>query len=460
MVQIVCILMGFIFVCLALVLGFLLYNRYKTIDLMIIFIFSLIIFNGFIPVFLINEESNRFFIDYLYIIKTYTVIDILMYYIQNITLLLSSIFGWMIIKKNYRLVLDENKERANGSSSLKKIRNIAKFCLILSIGSYYLYSQPYGGFINLLEYTSSLRSGIITVNNPFSFLQKFGRFSIFSTLLFCGLILDKKYKKTDLLYGLISIIFSIYYLYSLGGRVSFISFFLILLLARIFYKYQQKINLKLVTRMIFVLIGIILGLYYMTKFFIRGTVDLAIIDFFINEISFAFASFRNVINYPGIFLFKHVILSPLYFLPSSIWNLKFGFDTATSFNTFLFTGGYKGEGDISGSVPLDIISFSWLEGGFFGPVIIGILYGLLLAVLQRKLNEISNKGVRSFIFSYMIVEFAILVVPYGDTVHLIQSAFSFIIGFCILTHMLKNKVKSKRSQLSIPDSVNGIEEGE
>lgn len=446
MVQLITILIGLIFIFLCFFFIFLIYNKSRIINLIIIFLFALIIFNGIVPIFLISADENRFFSDYLYIIRSYTTTNIIVFYIQNIMLLICSILGWMLVKKKPRTITQDEEELISLIKlSSNTTKRIALSFLVLSIISYYLYSKAYGGFLGLLEYTSSIRSGLFSINNPFGFLQKLGGFSVFSTLLYSGLVIDKKIKKIDLLYYVLSIIFSIYYLFSLGGRVSFISFFVVLILAVIFHKFHQKIDLKLVIRITIVATGIIFSLYYITNIFVRGSSSLAITDFFINEVSFGFASFKNVFDYQGIFMFKHVIFSILYFLPSSIWDSKLGFDTATSFNTFLFTGGYKGNGDVLGSIPLDIISFSWLEGGFFGTIIIGILFGAFLALLQKNINKIPNNGVRSFIFSYAAIQFAVLIVLYGDTVHVIQGEFSFFLGFCILTNLIKNCIKKTKS---------------
>lgn len=440
MVQIIAIILGFLFSGLCIFINLLLYKRTKKISLINIFIFMLIIFNGILPVFLINNALNNAFSKSLTIIEDYTISGVFLYYSQNLILLISTTFGWLLVKKgSYNKITTKDISRVNNLNYIS-IKRISIFSLILAMVSYYLYSRAYGGYLGLLDYTTAIRSGLMTVNNPFSFLEKFGGFSLFSTLLLSGLILDKNHSKKDLIWLIASISFSIYYLYSLGGRASLVNFFAALMIGIIFYKYHGKITLNLAFKVGGIVLGAILGLYYVTNIFARGSGSLSIYDFFIQELSFPFASFNMVLDYPGMFLFKHVILTPLYFLPSSIW-INMGFDTASSFNTLLFMGARKGESGVTGSVPLDLLSFSWLQGGFIGSLVIGILFGLLLAVLQRMINCILNKGVKSFVFSYVAVEFAIMIIIYGDTVHVIQGNFSFIVGFCLLLSLLKRNTK-------------------
>lgn len=444
MVLATAIILSFLFISGNFLLTYLLYKRINRINLLIVFIFALILFNGIIPVFLVSEATKNSYDYSLIIINRYSALDILMYYILNIIMLISAFFGWLIIKKRSELI-DAIEESVSMSLNYKTIKNLSIIFLLSSIFLYYLYSRAYGGFIYLLEYTTAIRSGTMNINNSFSFLQKFGGFSIFSSLLFSGLVLEKEHLRRDVVWLVFSILFSIYYLFSLGGRVSLISFVTVLILGYIFYRYQNKITLSLVIKTVLIVLGIILGLYYITYIFARGTSSLSIKDFFIQELSYPLASFKMVSNSTELFWFKHVILSPLYFLPQSIWGSRLGLDTASSYNTFLFTGARKGERGITGSVPLDLLSFSWLEGGVIGVVIIGLLFGLLLAILQKYINSISNKGVSSLIFSYVSVKFSVMIVNYGDTVHIIQGEFAFIIGFFILMFFLvRNSKKAKK----------------
>lgn len=443
MMLITSVILSFLFCALSIILISSIYKRSKKINMIIIFVLSLILFNGIIPVFLLNEATNSGFSNSLGIVGKYSILDICLYYFQNVMLLTSAVFGWLIMKKHSLLCKDIEISKLT-ALNCKTIRRVSIFFLILSVLCYYLYSMAFGGFVNLLAYTAAIRSGIIRSYNPFSFLQKFGGFTLLSTLLLCGLIIEKSYKKSDVAWFVFSLIFSTYYLYSLGGRASFVAFFASIGLGYVFYKYENKITLKLIMKSSAIACGIILGLYFLTRIFSRETSDLSIISFFAQELSFPMASFKLVTDQPHVFWFKHVILSPLYFLPSSIWDLKLGFDTASSFNTILFMGAPKGENGVTGSIPLDVLSFSWLEGGIIGGVFVGLIFGSLLAILQKVINDIPNRGIKSLILSYASIKFAVMTVNYGDTVHIIQGDFAFIAGFCMLAFLLKKNIKKIR----------------
>lgn len=442
MLKTITMILGFLFSFICVYINYLLYHKTKKINLINTFIFALTVFNGLIPILLINKATSNSSSRFLNIIEGYNSFDVFLYYTQNLILLISAVSGWIIIKEYPRKTIDNLQVSRVIDLNYKTIKKVSVFSLILSIVSYYIYSRAYGGFISLLNYTSAIRSGIIKINNPFSFLQKVGGFSTFSTLLFSGLLLEKKQIKSDLPWLIFSLFFSTYYLYSLGGRLSMVAFFTVLVLGCIFYRYQNRITIGLIIKIGTVTIGTILGLYYITNIFTRASMNFSLIDFFIHELSFPFASFKMVYDFPGIFLYKHVLLAFLYFLPTTIWSSKLGFDTATSFNTFLYMGARKGENGVTGSVPLDMLSFSWLEGGSCGVLIIGMLFGILLGILEKKIDDIPNEGVKAFIFSYIAIHFAVIAVNYGDTVHVIQGDFAFIIGFIILMFLLKRNASN------------------
>lgn len=442
MIELITFILTFIFIAFCLIISFVSYKKNNSLNILIVFVFSLILFNGILPFFLINESLDYNLNKSFSLIENYTIEDIFLYYSQNIILLFSTFLGWRIIKRKYKTV-NQNITIENKYLYNKTIGKIAKLLLSLSIIAYYVYSIAYGGFISLISYTSDIRSGITEVKNPISFLQKFGGFSVFATLLFAGLLVDKTYNKRMKPWFLFSFVFSVYYLYSLGGRVTFISFFVILILGYGIYKSNYKIKIDVVIKGIIVSLISISGIYYITRIFTRKSAAYSLIDFLLYELSFPFASFNGVIPYAGIYKFKHIVLTPLYFLPTSIWEVKMELKTASSFNTFLFMGAEKGVNGVTGSVPLDIVSFSWLEGGAVGALIIGILFGIFIGFLQKFINSILSNGVKAFIFSYAVLNLAVKIVNYGDPVHVIQGCFSFFIGSIFLIFSLKRLTNKK-----------------
>ena len=136
-------------------------------------------------------------------IERYDATSISIYFLLNIVLLIAVISGWTIVgkigKKASGIKYDYN---LNLNEKLYFTLTITAWLLfVLALGSYVLYARAYGGFSGLLYYSKAIRSSLITINNPFSFLQRFGAFSFFSSFLFFSMLIDKnlEIKKEEML---------------------------------------------------------------------------------------------------------------------------------------------------------------------------------------------------------------------------------------------------------------------
>ena len=49
-------------------------------------------------------------------------------------------------------------------------------------------------------------------------------------------------------------------------------------------------------------------------------------------------------------VFKDIAIAPLYLLPQRIWSQKLNIESASSFNTFVFSGARKGVAGVTGEV--------------------------------------------------------------------------------------------------------------
>lgn len=377
-------------------------------------------------------------------IETYDPLSIGIYFALNIILLAAVIAGWTFFcrpgKKADR-VRYNNYEYNKLCSCMDKA---AWLLFAIAVLSYILYARAYGGFIGLLFYSNVIRSGIFLVNNPFSFLQRFGAFAFFASFLFFSLIIDKKQtkdkKKKSIAGFILSFCFSIFVLYSWDGRVAFIVYLLTFLLGAILYRHKS------ITRLLRKLaITLILGLILIVAFdrlLNRSPIGISVSSLFVRELSFPSAAFITRLGNSSFRWFKDILIAPVYLLPSRIWRYMLGLDTASMQITYDFWGAYKGDAGVTGSVPVDLLTFSYMQAHIAGVVIVGLLTGAALYGLQLLQDRIPVESIRAVIGSNIILNAIILTVPYGEPYHILTRNF-YLIGGLILIFIIFGKQKQK-----------------
>jgi hypothetical protein len=374
--------------------------------------------------------------------------SILIYYALNLIMVFSIIIGW-IIAKDILLIKKRGLEKPNLNYVKKytlKTYKVAWLMLILSVILYALYSCAYGGFTGLILNSRLIRSGITVVENSFSFLQRFGSFAFFSSYLFLGLIIDKTLdfsKRKSLFFGFVlSFGFSIFVLYTWVGRISFIVYFSTLVMGIILFRNTSIIRLsrKLVNLALLSFASIIL----FDRLLNRSRVGISSIELFTKELSFPVASFITQLEINSLRWFKDLFVFPLYILPSRIWNVMLGIESASMENTYAFWGAVKGQSGVTASIPVDMLTFSYMQASVLGVLLTGIIWGFLIVILQNMVNKIPIRGIRMVLLGNVILNVVVLSVLYGDPLHIITRNFGLISGVLVLA--LVNKIKVKRSR--------------
>lgn len=421
-----------------------LFQLKKKVEMLDWFLISIALFNGVGFSFVIWSTFKGNNIDiWASRIHQYSIGSILIYYALNFIMIFSVVLGWTIAKsKASKRNFSSNNYDINYEVKYKmKAYKIAWLMLIVGVFSYMLYSRVYGGFIGLIYYSRLIRSGITVVQNSFSFLQRFGSFAFFSSYIFLGLIIDKTVvlkKRMGIFLGFIlSFLFSIFVLYTWVGRISFVVYLATLILGVSLYKNASifRLSRNLLKLFFLSLASIVL----FDKVLNRSRVGISIIELFTKELSFPVASFISHLEINSFRWFKDVFISPIYILPSRIWNTALGLDTASMENTFVFWGAVKGQSGVTGSIPVDFLTFSYMQASIFGVIVVGILWGLLLLWIQNKINRIHSKGIRMILLGNVILNVTVLSVLYGDPLHIITRNFGLIVGMIILS--LANKIK-------------------
>lgn len=306
--------------------------------------------------------------------------------------------------------------------------------LAMAFISYIFYSRAYGGFGGLLYYAKFIRSGILVVNNPFSFLQRFGGFAFFASFIFFALLIDKNLKgvkRKDCIAGfLASFCFSVFVLYSWDGRVAFMVYLLVFLLSLILYR--NKSVIRLVRKLAIVLVFALILIVAFDRLLARSPVGISVTSLFVRELSFPSAAFITWLGKDSFRWFRDILIAPIYLLPSRIWRYMLGLDTASMLITYDFWGANKGEAGVTGSVPVDLLTFSYMQAHIAGVVIIGLLLGAILYGLQQLQGKIPLESVRAVVGSDIILNLVILTVPYGEPYHILTRCFYLIVGLILL----------------------------
>jgi len=351
--------------------------------------------------------------------------DLYLIHTLCVMVLLAAIWvGWHLMSLSSWIRHSTVKNVAGNIISTNKTAVIAWIILGSAILLQWLYTRAYGGFFGIFEYSRALRSGILLINNSFSFLQPFGTLSLISSFIFFGLILSRR-KKYFVSFGLlISFFFSLYILYSRQGRIGFLIYISTFALGYAFHRRIRPIALLAGTGIL--LLGVLIAAYILTiTLNLHQTSSLT--SFLAKELAFPFVSFFAQIN-SGEHLhrgFIDFLVTPLYFLPSSFWAGMV--DNATEINTTVIIGASKGQDGVTGGIPVDLLTLGVMQFSSIGILLTGMLYGCLLRALQSLLKRISIPGLRVTFEAFIIFRIAIFAVFYAHPAHVVAACF----GLCI-----------------------------
>lgn len=427
-------------IILAFLMSIVIINRFfnqKILKFLDWFIVSLTVFNGIGFVFVLCATlAGRNSISWSQYINQFDNETVILYIMSSVILGLGAVFGWIFTDKITPSVKNKKNQDVDSLIQyLRKAKQVAWIMFFLGVFFYWLYSRAYGGFIGLLGNSFAIRSGIARVSNPLSFFQRFGGFSFFSSYLFFGLLLDRyvsRSRKKECLIGFVmSFLFSIYVLYSWAGRVMLLTYMTTFVLSYLLYKYTSKV--KLVRKLVVVAICLPIALMGIGNWLGRTHGEYSIVELFARELSFPYASYIVQLKKGEYRFFKDIAIAPLYLLPQRIWSQKLNIESASSFNTFVFSGARKGVAGVTGEVPVDLLTFAYMQASVIGVVVVGFLWGSILLKLERICLKIEADGIRMVMYALFVLDICVLTVLYGDPQHVIVRNFHMIVGFLFLT---------------------------
>lgn len=295
---------------------------------------------------------------------------------------------------------------------------------IVALVTQYLYTRDYGGFIGYFEVNYLLRSGLIedADRSRFSFLLPFGGFAVVAFYGFWGLFLSRKRGPAVVAGLVLSGALAGYVAFASAGRVSMLALvaviFLSVLLARKTNRYCLLVS---------VMMGV--PLVWFLLFTISSLLELNSADnietYIVRESSYIFVSFFAQLAGGDHFqMFRELLVAPAYLLPQSL--TRSWLESATDINTRLIYGANKGEQGITGSIPVDMITFGLMQLHLFGVFCYGCIFGYVLRILYGIASSFQLDGVASTFVACVFIKFSAIGVFYAYPKHILVGNFAFV----------------------------------
>lgn len=366
-------------------------------------------------------------VEYTAVIKSYNPSDIFLYYFcLNIFLVLFTYAFRYNRKNDYytpRNIIHTNIASDSNHTLLVSV----SFLLVIGCICNFLFYRAYGGYFGYLPYATIVRAGVVAVNNPFTFLSPLrGCIGIACSVSFVAMIKTKKNFLPFLIIFLVSFALTLMNMYANRGRLSIIRFFVCLIIVFAFTSNKDyRISFKIFCFTLFLGIFSIVLLNYVGTVMGRNS-DESFINAMCFELSFPFVSFKLEIanmNLGSYRYFTDIFFFFLYFLPTRFWVNVVNY-TASQVNTNFFSGAYKTTG---GEIPVDIISFSYMQGNILGIIVISLLAGFVFRWIYKAITRIKSLELKSLLFVYLFINFMVNDIFYADTKDIAQRAFPLLL---------------------------------
>ncbi|MEK5066210.1 O-antigen polymerase [Cytobacillus sp. FSL R5-0596] len=407
------------------------YKRIRTIAY-VRFLYSLIY--GFLPalvhshVYLTGETVARI---------SYSQTGIMQLYILYIL----SVVVYFFLSLGYRISSSTNVKNNKQKVGIASEKLFAASLIILLIGflSFFMWTLAYGSLFGVMEYAKVLRSGVAVINNPFSFMKRTSTLMIFSSYMFFAVLLNLPKgigpkKITVFILFSFSSFWSMIYLLSNDGRMSFIYFFLIFILYAVFNKQSKSENINIRNTSIKISIWLIIAFIAMALsdwimyFFRNGESRTAEVSFNIfemirEELGYTIlsgqVSLTALVNGDAGDRILVDALSTLFaFLPSRF--RPDGIVTLFSYNTELV-------GNTTGTVPTDLLSMCIYNLGIVGVCLIPIFLGWIIRKIENVIT--TNRGNVYYDMLYIIVSLYLArFLAYADPANYVHAILFIIIG--------------------------------
>ena len=328
--------------------------------------------------------------------------------------------------------------------------------LCISIASYWLYSQAYGGFISLWANALYLRAGLLGSGpdvNPWSFLGKLGGLSFVASFAFWAIIMAFPRHKfaffaTSVVGFIISSIFSLYVIYTWFSRSHFIFYVMAFIFSYYVYKDRLRLEKREFFRIVFVIL-VMFVLFYAISIKTKGIIYAEFIERFKFDTNVRIRPLFVLLDSPEYRWFQDIIYIPIYFLPQRLW--RENFVTASDVITIKMMGGRKGEADVTGAMVIGIVPLSFMQCSVIGVVILGLLWGVFLKFIDVWFLTKLPPGFGEIMYAYVAFRFVVSSVWNAGPQVVIYNHIDVIIGMVFMFTILKLRLFRRRySHASTP----------
>jgi len=377
----------------------------------------------------LQNPNNR----YLIVISSYSAWDMVRYYVCIGVFLFFLVKTFRLFSDESRLISPLSDDGDGGVPDEESDRLYIASVLLFAVGviSDVMYCWAYGGYLGYLEYSAFVRSGITDlVKNPWSFLIVFRDcVSVSSFLLFSQLRKKGTVQIGRVVLFVASVIYSLMILFANRGRLSFLIYVVVFLMA--YWMNKEKVKVIKIKNVCFVAMAFFATVILLESLsaWMGRTTEFDAIDLMCSEIAFCFSNFKMLLNEmraDNARFFLDIVSYPLFLLPSSLWR-KIIPDTASDFMTVLAFGSKKGQDGVLGETPIDSVSIGYLQLGIVGVFVFAVFFGIVAAKLYRRILKIPVSKTRGTLSVYVMLEIFLRSLVYADSYNIVQRSFSLIV---------------------------------
>lgn len=336
---------------------------------------------------------------------------------------------------------------------------LAKWLWIMAgvaVAAQYLFTIDYGGLLGVFDYSVVLRAGAFDESgrSRFSALAPLAGFSMIACYGFFGLLQQRAARTRSALIGfLVTFVFSLYVLFSLQGRVGLVVFVASLTLGAILLRTRAR--LMILFGLPVAVIAGAAGLRFASEILKRGSSE-SDLQFITEQVSFIYTGFWAWADDPSISFryFYDLLVAPLFLLPSSLTSTWFS--RVGDVHTAQILGYPKGAGGVTGAMPLDLVTFGYLQSGLIGVLVCATIFGAGLKALQQTVDDIPIAGVRAVFEAHVSLKIAGFGLLYAEPENLIRGNLPLLI---VLVAIWLLRMRSRRGGDRLaarPDRLRGV----
>lgn len=358
-------------------------------------------------------------------------------------LFLISIIGYISMNIGYIIIPKKSKIK-NHSNTLITISAMYKssiIILIIGFISLLLWTKAYGSPFDIIPYAQFLRSGYSPIYNPFTFMKRFCPLLMLSAyMLFTIINVRPKNKQIIPMYVLFifSFLWSIVYLLANDGRFGFILFFATLMFIKMEInqdKKDQSQTIKILFKYIlfgiiaFILMSLADGImgYLSTGVYIPSEVNVNIFELLRDELGYVTLSGQMSIyalenKLAGYRVIEEIFSAIFSIVPDSL--ISYPVTSTFAYNTEII-------GNLSGTIPTDLISYSIYNLGVIGVVAIPLLFGIIVRRIQVNIGDKISSPYYLVIYIIAAI-YSIKAISHCDSANIILNIFFVMVGHIIV----------------------------